>query len=186
MANEQKLDVQKIMDSCINKAIELSVDNMAAEYAHELSSCPGGSVLFDNPPDFTEHRNNESRWLQKEHMINIHGPCPAVNTLSTENTLGYDDWNIELSRLQRTLHNDTPSLETMFHQHVDAHMATMEHRHKRLAAYLVYRKGHADIPTCVTRKPYRGGPDEPIPDRYRNLTEREARRRMSQSYKSRA
>jgi hypothetical protein len=141
MSNEQKLDkVHRIMDARMLGTVKTLVDHMAAEYAHELIGDPDGTNLFTNPPDFNEQRNVESRRLQTEHMIITHGQCPAFYFLSTPLALGYDDWNLELARLHRTIHADTPSLETMFHQYVDARMAPMEKEHTRLAAYLIYRQ----------------------------------------------
>jgi hypothetical protein len=140
MATEQKFDtVQSIMEYRNRQATKTLVDNMAAEYAHQLSSFP--ALL-----DFTEKRNDVSRQLQTNHMIEMHGACPKIGVASTYNTLGHTDWGIELTYLLRNTHPNTPSLETLFHQHVDASMTAMDQEHARIAGYLVYRQRMPAVP----------------------------------------
>jgi hypothetical protein len=147
MSNERKLDkVHRIMDARNDSTVKTLISHMAAERAHALLGDPDGTSLFANPPDFNEQRSVESRRLQTEHMIITHGQCPAFYVLSSPIALGYDDWNLELARLHRIIHEDTPSLETMFHQYVDASMAPMERKHTRLAAYLIYLQKKRAVP----------------------------------------
>jgi hypothetical protein len=138
--------VQKIINACIDSTAKTLVAHMAAERAHLLIGNPDGTSLFANKPDFTQAQYSTSCDLHNQSMINAHGDCPAPYVLSSPGKIGYEEWNMALNGLHRTLHPETPSLETMFHQSVDAQMASMEIEHTRLANYLVYRQKQNAVP----------------------------------------